>query len=81
MENYFNRNNIKPLPYLQSPWLQPLQAIWVSFHHVPTHITPKSTPAIGSLTNISIGSSHCISEEIPNSQQIIEEKRRKVIEM
>jgi hypothetical protein len=48
MENYFNRNNIKPLAYLKSAALSKLLSIWLKYHHVSTAemITLKSTPLI-----------------------------------
>jgi hypothetical protein len=34
MENYFNRKNIKAIPYLQSHNLTLLLKIWMNYHHV-----------------------------------------------
>jgi hypothetical protein len=47
LENYFNRNNVKPLIYLRSH-LPKLLPLWLKYHHVSASemVTLKSTPLI-----------------------------------
>ena len=92
MDNFFNRKNIKALSYLQQPHLQPLQSVWLKFHHIPiAHLTPKSTPTISSsalIPSISVQSQQILPNEpstttsnSPIAQKLLDEKRRKVADM
>ena len=88
MDNFFNRKNIKPLPSLQQPHLQPLQAVWVKFHHIPIlQLTPKSSPTISSsalIPPISTQSQHILPPDSSNNvanERLLDEKRRKVADM
>ena len=88
MDSFFNRKNIKPLPYLQQPHLQALQAVWVKFHHIPiSQLTPKSSPTISSsslIPPISAQSQHILPPDFSNNaanERLLDDKRRKVAAM
>ena len=90
MDNYFNRKGIKAIPYLQQPHLQPLQAVWLKYHHVPVahitqanQVTPKSSPTIVSssvIPTVPAKSQQNLPDSTSNlqSQKMLEEKRRRV---
>lgn len=81
LENYFNRNNHKPLVYLKAN-LPKLLPLWLKYHHISATemITLKSTPHIA-LEEETRSRKRTEQLHRRNMQEDLEAKRRKVAEL